>query len=319
MTKKIGLPEVGKVLLGAERIAITAHLSPDGDALGSSLGLAGVLTKLGKDVTIFVDDIIKGFKFLPEVASVKLDKDLDAIDTENFDLLCVLDCSTLARIGRVKDKIKAPVTLNIDHHISNEGFTDYAYIDGYAAATAEIIVDLVREMQWPLDERTATCLYMGLVTDSGSFSFSCTRGATLRNGAFLVEHGAQPSLIHDGLDDMEWRSIKALRDALETMTFAFDGKVAYMYTDLEHYDPLADMDSFSSYPRRIIGVEIAFYLKEVEPGLTRASIRSRSHDVSKLALVFHGGGHAKASGCTIHLPLQQALEAILSEIGKLYF
>lgn len=319
MTEKIGLPEIGKVLLGADRIAIAVHLSPDGDALGSSLGLAGVLTKLGKDVTIFVDDIIKGFKFLPEVAAIKTVRDLDAFDRADFDLLCVLDCSTLARIGRVKDKVKAPLTVNIDHHISNEGFTDYAYIDGYAAATAEIIVDLLRVMQWPVDDRIATFLYMGLVTDSGSFSFSCTRGATLQNAAFLVEHGAQPSLIHDGLDDMEWRSVKALREALDTMTFAFEGRVAYMYTDLEHYDPLADMDSFSSYPRRIIGTEIAFYLKEVEPGLTRASIRSRRYDVSKLALIFHGGGHAKAAGCTIHLPLQQATEAILKEIGKLYF
>jgi len=118
---------------------------------------------------------------------------------------------------------------------------------------------------------------------------------------------------------MEWRSIKALRDALQTMTFAFDGKVAYMYTDFEHYDSLADMDSFSSYPRRIIGTEIAFYLKEVEQGLVRASIRSRSYDVSKLALAFNGGGHAKAAGCTIHLPLQEAITALLNEIRKLYF
>ena len=316
MTKKVDLITIGNILLKSQRIAFAIHLSPDGDAIGSALGLARVLGALGKSVTIYVDDIIKGFGFLPDLKRIKTIEDLEGIESKEFDLLCILDCSTLARIGKVKDKIFAPLSINIDHHISNEGYTDYAYIDGYAAATAEIITDLVQVMEWPLDEMSATYLYLGLVTDSGSFGFSCTRGQTLRNAAILLEKGARPAFIHDGLEDMEWRSMQALRWALQTMTFAFDGKVAYMYTDLEHYDPLADMDSFSSYPRRICGVNVAIYFKEVEEGLTRASIRSRTIDVSKVALAFRGGGHAKAAGCTIHLPLHEAIEALLKEIGK---
>ena len=316
--KKLDLQETGKILMEANRIALAIHMSPDGDALGSSLALARVLTQLGKEVTIFVDDVIKGFKFLPDIDNVKTKTDLDAIQEPlEFDLLGILDCSTLARIGRVAEKVKGQVNLNIDHHVSNVGFVENMYLDGDAAATAEIIGALIKEMQWPLDKLTADYLFTGLYTDSGSFAYSCTRPETMECGARLLAAGAEPFKIDEAIDVMNKDTMWALTQALFTMQFAFEGRVAYMWLDHKDYEKVkdtADMDSFVTYPRRIEGVEVAVFFKEVEPNKTRLSMRSRKIDISQVALMFDGGGHTKAAGCTMHLPLKQAIATFLTTI-----
>jgi len=311
------LKETGKILLSGKKIALTAHVSPDGDAIGSALGLARVLTGFGKEVTIFVDDIIKGFKFCPDLSSIKTEKDLDDItDPLNFDLLCVLDCSTLERIGRVAEKVCASKVLNIDHHVSNGGFTEYAYIDATAAATAEIITELIQVMQWPLDERTANYLYLGLSTDCGSFSYSNTTGRTMRCGAVLVEAGAKPNEINEAMDVMTKPTMAELLITLPTLTYVFKDQVAYMYIDNAHYDKEASTDYFVNYCRNIEGVRIALVFKEVEPNVVRVSMRSTGPDLAEIATSFGGGGHHRAAGCTINAPLKDAIDMLLDKIKK---
>ncbi len=318
MKKLLDLKETGKILLDAKRIAMAIHMSPDGDAIGSSLALARVLRAYGKEVTIFVDDIIKGFKFLPEIKTIKTETDLDGItEPLHFDLLCILDCSTMNRIGRVKEKVLADKYLNIDHHISNEGFVDFTYLDGHAAATAEIISQLVKEMRWDLDKQAADYLFTGIYTDSGSFAFSCTRPETMYAGADLMKAGAEPHKIDEAMDVMDKDTLWLLTKALNTMTFDLDGRLAYMWVDRETYaakQKSADTDSFVTYPRRIEGVEVAVFFKEVEENITRLSMRSKKIDISKIALLFNGGGHERAAGCTIHKPLQEAIGDFLGVI-----
>ena len=320
MMNRLDLQQTGKILMDAQRIALAIHMSPDGDAIGSSLALSRVLTQLGKEVTIFVDDIIKGFKFLPDLNKIKTSADLDRItEPLQFDLLCILDCSTLARIGRVAEKVTAQVKLNIDHHVSNNGFVENTYLDGEAAATAEIIGALVKEMEWPLDKVTADCLFTGLYTDSGSFAYSCTRPETMVCGAYMLAAGAESNKIDEAIEVMNKDTMATLTKALFTMQYAFEGRVAYMWLDYDDYMKVkdtADMDSFVNYPRRVEGVEVAVFFKEVEPNKTRLSMRSKNIDISQVALLFDGGGHTKAAGCTMHMPLKQAIATFLDTIGE---
>lgn len=309
------LKEAGKILLGSKKIALTAHVSPDGDAIGSVLALAQILTDFGKDVTILVDDIIKGFKFLPNVDKIKIEKDIDAIQEPwQFDLLCVLDCSTLDRIGRVAQCVKAQHILNIDHHVSNGGFAEYSYIDDKAAATAEILCELVDVMQWKISPLTATYLYVGLSTDCGSFKYSNVTGKTMRCGAMLVEAGAKPNEINEALDVMTKPTMAELLVTLPTLTYVADGKIAYMYIDNVKYDKTANTDYFVNYCRYIEGVEVALFFKEVEPNVVRVSMRSSGFDLAEVAVKFGGGGHHCAAGCTVEKPLPQAIQMVLGEI-----
>ncbi|MBQ0107833.1 MAG: bifunctional oligoribonuclease/PAP phosphatase NrnA [Phascolarctobacterium sp.] len=320
MMNRLDLQQTGKILMDAQRIALTIHMSPDGDAIGGSLALARVLTQLGKEVTIFVDDIIKGFKFLPDLNKIKTSVDLDRItEPLQFDLLCILDCSTLARIGRVAEKVTAQTKLNIDHHVSNNGFVENTYLDGDAAATAEIIGALVKEMEWPLDKVTADCLFTGLYTDCGSFAYSCTRPETMQCGAELLAAGAEPHKIDEALDVMSPVTMSALVYVLNNLQYTFGGRVAYMWMDLEMYEKIkdtADTENFINFPRRIEGVELAVFFKEVEPEKTRVSMRSKNIDVAEIAMLFNGGGHARAAGGTIRLPLKQAIATFLETIGE---
>ena len=311
------LQEAGKILLEQKKIILTAHISPDGDAIGSVLGLARILTNLGKDVTILVDDTIKGFKFLSGIFDIKDEKFIDDLQQPlEVDLLCVLDCSTLERIGRVAKSVHAKHILNIDHHVSNEGFAEFSYIDGNAAATAEILCELISVMKWEIDCETANALFTGLSTDCGSFGYSNTTGKTMRCGAMLIEKGAKPNEISEALAVMTKNTMTELLYALPTLTYAHGGKIAYMYLENVHYDKTATTDYFVNYCRNIEGVQVAIFFKEVEQNEVRVSMRSNGFDLAPVAVKFGGGGHHRAAGCTIKLPLSKAIENLIAEISK---
>ena len=160
---QISLTETAAELKAHERIVLTAHVNPDGDAIGSSLGLMHALKALGKEVQVFIDDDIPAaFSVLPGyelIGKVEEGQNIPA------DLLVAVDVS-LDRIGRVKEAVNAP-TLNIDHHITNDGQADKLYLDGTAAATAEIIYQLIEELGVKCTQDMAMCLYTGLAMDTG--------------------------------------------------------------------------------------------------------------------------------------------------------
>lgn len=317
MSKNIPLETAGKMFLDGQKIALAVHVSPDGDALGSGLGLAQLLAGQGKDVTVFVDDIIKGFSFLPGISTIKTNKDLDAVtEPLHFDVLGVLDCSTLDRIGRVAEKITADKVVNIDHHVSNLGFTEYIYVDAKAAATAELIVLLAQVMHWPLTKDVATNLFTALNTDSGSFKYSNVTPRTLRCAADLVEAGAEPAAINEAIDVTSGATMATLIKVLPTLAYAAEGRVAYICEKHEDYDVKVPTDFFVNFPRGIEGVQVGIFFKEVEPAKTRVSMRSSGPDVAGIASSFGGGGHHRAAGCTVELPLTAAVAAVLSAIEK---
>ena len=233
------------------------------------------------------------------------------------DLLVVIDASSFDRIGLVSEVVEAKTLLNIDHHISNERFAEYLYLDAKAAAVGEVMCDLFMAMQWPFDKEIATCFYTAISTDCGSFRYANTTPKTMRNAAKLLEYGVQPNEISDALDVRSRDTVEMLAKVLPSLTFAYEGKIAYLTITNDLYDKDVQTDSFVSYPRYIEGVDVAIMFKAVEPTVTRVSMRSKSVDVSAVAVAFGGGGHLRAAGCTIYAPVEEARTQLLEALGKL--
>lgn len=314
MSKTLSLRETGLKLLEHRKLALCTHVSPDGDTLGSTLGLARYLSQQGKEIALFCDDVInKTFDFLP---GIELFRAPDAGEAICCDLLVVIDASSFDRIGAVGQAVRAKEVLNIDHHISNTGFADFLYLDSKAAATGEIMCDLFEQMGWGMDKDMASCFYTAILTDCGFFRNANTTPKTMRRAAGLLECGAEPSTISDCLEMHSHGMLILLGKVLQTLDFACGGKIAYMTVANSLYRKDIDMDTFISYPRYTEGVEVALLFKETEPGTVRVSMRSRAVDVAKIALAFGGGGHARAAGCTVNLPLEKARESVLAAIAR---
>ena len=314
MSKKINLLETGNMLLAAQKIVLCCHVSPDGDTLGSALGLARFLEQKGKEVTVFVDDDInKSLSFIPGIEKVRRPEAGVIVEA---DLFVVVDASSFDRVGICNEVIKAPVLLNIDHHISNTEFADYLYLDAEAAAAGEIMCDLFEAMGWEYDEAIAVDFYTAITTDCGSFRYSNTTSKTMQRAAKLLDYGVKPNEISDMLDIRSRKTTELLAKVLPSLTFDYEGKVAHITITNDLYDKEAQTDSFVSYPRYIEGVEVAIMFKAVEPEVTRVSMRSSSVDVASVALSFGGGGHLRAAGCTIYAPVEEAKAQLLAVVGK---
>lgn len=314
MSKNCTLEEIAALLLAQDKLVLCPHVSPDGDALGSTLALKMALEKAGKKVTVMVDDDVpKAFGFLPQIDCFVKPSDAEVVEA---DLLVVLDASSLDRIGKVAQAVKAKAVANIDHHISNTQFADYLYLNTEAAATAEILCNLVEKLGITPDKDLATCLYTGIYTDCGSFRYANTTPGTMRAAAKLLEYGARPNEISDALGTNTRANIEMLGKVLQTLAFYNDGKISTLEINSDLYDKDVNTDNFISFARYIEGVDVAVLFKAVEPAVTRVSMRSQDTDVAAIALSFGGGGHVRAAGCTVELPLEEAKAKVLEAIGK---
>lgn len=307
---KISLKETAAKLLSADTLVLTAHVNPDGDAIGSCLGLYQVLTKLGKQVEILIDDDISAdFSFLPDIAAIKKPEQA----CYKADLLVILDAS-LDRVGSVVEKCQAAV-LNIDHHITNDGKAEFLYLDAERAATAEIVYQLLAELGVAPDQAVAACLYTGIATDSGYFRYSNTTPDTMRAAADLLATGLRPELISEALEKRSFKHVQDKAKAMQTIEVSADGRMAGLFIDLALYETLDSTEDFIDGVRIIDGVDVAVLMKEVEAGVCRVSMRSKVTDVSKIAASLGGGGHIRAAGCTIREPLAQAKTRLFAAIA----
>lgn len=314
MSKNCTLEEIAALLLAQDKLVLCPHVSPDGDALGSTLALKMAMEKAGKKVTVMVDDDVpKAFGFLPQIDCFVKPAGGEVVEA---DLLVVLDASSLDRIGKVAQTVKAKAVANIDHHISNTQFADYLYLNTEAAATAEILCNLVEKLGITPDKDLATCLYTGIYTDCGSFRYANTTPGTMRAAAKLLEYGARPNEISDALGTNTRANIEMLGKVLQTLAFYNDGKISTLEINSDLYDKDVNTDNFISFARYIEGVDVAVLFKAVEPAVTRVSMRSQDTDVAAIALSFGGGGHVRAAGCTVELPLEQVKAKVLEAIGK---
>lgn len=308
--KRIDLGAVHQLLQENQVFVLTMHVNPDGDAFGSTLGLYHSLKKMGKEVQIWLDDkkIPEKFAFLPGYEQVKLLQEETPIKA---DLVISLDASTAERIGRIPQVVQAPV-LNIDHHVSNTEYADYLYLKPDYAATGELVGELLLSCAMPLEEDSANCLYLALATDTGFFKYANTTAHTLEMAAAMVAHGAKPNVLSEAFEMRTDQELEALKQVLPSLSYSYDGRVCGLVVPKEVMSLEGiSTDGFIDYPRSLKGVEVAYLLKYVDDETTRVSLRSKQVNVIPIAETFGGGGHERASGCTIHAGLDEAKKRLL--------
>ncbi|NLW16359.1 MAG: bifunctional oligoribonuclease/PAP phosphatase NrnA [Firmicutes bacterium] len=315
------MKKVAAALQEASRLLLLAHVSPDGDSLGSLLALRHALLRRGKQVSVYVEGgVPTKYHFLPGSQSVvacpeQLPKGLDTV--------VVLDCGEWERVGLAAERFAGKSVSNIDHHRTSKGLGQANYLDSEAAATGLLLFRLFKYWGEEIDAPIATCLYTALAGDTGFFRYSNTTAEVHRVAADLLAAGAQQTLIYENMEDKSFSYLKALGLVLERLETFASGKGAFSYLtakDLEQLDmQIADADGFVNYPRSLSGTLVAAFFIELEPGTYKVSLRSREPlDVSAVAGLFGGGGHARAAGCTMHGSLEecvQSLAAAVHEVG----
>ena len=309
---KITLEAAAEKLLAAQKLLITAHVNPDGDAIGSALALAAFLRGRGKEATVMIDDRLpKNLSFLPGYDKIVRPEESRKSDAE---LLVILDTS-FDRIGEVEKAAAGMPVLNLDHHISNDGKADFLYNDN-RAATAEIVFEIVDRFGGEFTPEIAIPLYTGLATDTGFFKFSNTRPETLRAAARLLEAGVRPEQVSEALEEKPEALVRGQAAALQTMELSYGGRVAGLYLDKELATSLESTEGFIDFVRVIEGVDIAVLVKCMDENFCRVSVRSKGIDVSKVAMKFGGGGHIRAAGFSVKKPLAEAKKDVLEALGE---
>lgn len=309
---KVTMKEVADKLKTAEKILVTAHVHADGDALGSTLAMWLALRQLGKDAQIYIDDELPAnLSFLPHFDAIKRPEKDEKFDA---DLLLVLDTS-LERIGNIRKMTDAPI-LNVDHHVTNNTVNEDLYLEHDAAAACEIVLDILHELDVKITPDIATCIYTGLVTDTGFFNYSSTTSRTFRAAAELVECGAKPNFVAVQTEKRTLNDLKVMTAALQTVEIYFDGKVAGMFIDEELEKIVDTTEGLVDLIRVIDTVDVAFLLRWQDENTSRASLRSKFTDVSAIVKKLGGGGHIRAAGCTLHMNFEDAKNTIIKALSE---
>ncbi len=307
---------------------ISAHTNPDCDALGSELGLAMHLQRLGKSVTILNSDPMP-----PTYAFIDPDGLVQTYSPNahrrliaEADAVIVVDASGgWARLGRVGDALADAhkPSLCIDHHPNSIKYTDMAVVDPTAAATGELIVELVAAMGGEISPKMAVALYTAIVTDTGNFRFSSTDARTHRITAKLLDAGARPAEIYNRLYEQNSLARVQLEGyTLQNIALTHDGRTAYSVLTLEILERFgvssSDLDSFSGLSQKIKGVDVSVFLVELPRRRVKISLRSNgSVPVNQVAAKFGGGGHVPAAGATAEGSVETVLAQVLAEVEKL--
>lgn len=311
------LQEICNALVKASRVLLCGHIAPDGDCLGSVAALGITLEKMGKKVTMASPGPIpETLLFMPGA-----DKFITSCgDDGDYDTLVVLDCSVPDRLGAFRRYLERQlVIINIDHHMSSVEFDGYNYLDPGAAATGEILLDLIDMMGMELDRDVATCLYVAIATDTGSFRYENTSPGTFRRAARLLEAGIPAAMINIHLhEEKPLQSIQVLGAALSDMKISPCGTVAWVVVDREMLDRYSageeHTDGLVNSVRTVKGVEVAILFREIDLGKFKVGFRSKGRvDVHRLASRLGGGGHARASGCVMSGEIGQIVETVVRE------
>lgn len=313
--------KIDELMSGVTTVGIAGHVRPDGDCIGSTMGLYLYLTKNYPDVkaTVFLEDIPDEFLFI---------KDADKInhtftsDVESFDLFICIDCEKGRLGGAEKFFDAAKKTLNIDHHISNPGTGDVTYIVPTASSACELAYNVMDEDK--LDKEIAQALYTGMVTDTGVFKYNSTSPKTYEIAGKLTSYGFDFTwLIDHVFYEKTYTQNQILGRALLESITLMHGKVIASVVSRQTMDFYGvngnDLDGIVNQLMFTIGTDVAIFMYEEEPMMYRVSLRSNGNiDVSKVAKLLGGGGHVRASGCTLNGTAHDAINSITNYIQQQY-
>ncbi len=309
------LSQVVELIENKQNFAITTHARPDGDGIGSSLGLCWLLRSLGKTVEVIASDGIPvSYRQLPGADEIRKLSEID----KSYDAVFVIECSDAAR-PHIKN-LENQFVVNIDHHATCEHFGSINWIDATASAVGEMIYNLCKAIGGRITKEIAECLYMALVTDTGSFHFPNTTDRTLKVASELVKVGVKPAKISEAVyNSYPWSRIELMRQVLATVKRDESGKVAWMRQTLGMKESAGAVDGdnngFVNIPLAAKEVEAVIYMREVEPNFYRVSLRSKDGiNVARIAERFGGGGHKNAAGCRVEGDWNKAESEIVSAI-----
>lgn len=303
---------------------VATHVNPDPDALASQLAMAMYLKKQGKKVLVLAEDVVlERYAFLPGSKSIQ------KVNPEKiyaYDAAIVLDCGDLGRVGKVKAVLdsKKPL-INIDHHITNDSFGTINHVVAQASSTAEIVFEFLSAVQFKLDKNIAALLYLGVMTDTGSFRYENTTSRTHEVISKLLKFNLPVSEYYQRLyEAVPLSDIENFTKLISRFHSSFDGKVIYIelkaamlkkFSFSEEFDL---RDKIFSYLRTIKGAEVFVIFTEQKRDKTRINLRSQTWvDVAALAAIFNGGGHCRASGCVIDGNIKTAREQIFAQLKKI--
>lgn len=307
-------------------ILIAAHIHPDGDAVGSVLGLGLALEQIKKKVVLYIENAIPAvYQFLPSVHQIQRDPG----DIRRFDAAVILDCSDLHRIGAAAEAVSnIPMLINIDHHATNTRFGKLQLIDPDASSTAEIVYRVIREMDIPINTGIAYALYTGIMADTGSFRFSNTTPAAFEISHEMMKYGADPHRVaHHVYETISLNRIKLLTMLFDSIEVSEDGKLSIMTLTQNMLaatgTEVDDVNGLINYARRIEKVKLTVLLYERKtkngrrPGSEfHVSLRSDGMvNAAAIATAFGGGGHHNAAGFDIKATLPE-LKSMIFDMSR---
>lgn len=316
------LQETKAFIESVDDVLVVSHVNPDGDAISSTAAVGWLLQSLGKTYTMMNEGPCPPkFHYL-----YGADRIIDAskeTDRRLFRHVIAVDCADFQRIGKVAEWFADDVRIvNIDHHPTNDYYGEVNLIRADAAATAEILFDLLDLFSIEWDQDIATCIYTGLLTDTGGFRYANTNSHVMNVAARLLNYGVEASHIAEHLLERMTKShVSLLKRALNTLKFNEDetiGWLAVRLSDMEETKAAnEDLEGLVNYARNVEGVEVGILFKEVQEDVYKVSMRSAGKaNVAEIAQSFGGGGHIRAAGCTIEGKLEDIIQAVVERTKK---
>lgn len=316
---KASFSEIASALQGAGKILVASHIRPDADALGSTIAFALWLRGMGKDVTAWNQDgVTPNFQYLPEHELVTQ----PPAEKQTFDVVVALDNSVKNRLGTVVDAIESSrVFINIDHHVSNEGYGDLNYVDPSSPATGQILFEFFKDQGVAITPEMAANLYAAISTDTGSFQYAGTDSRTFAAASGLVAAGVRVAeLSRQMYENYPRRRVELLRHALNDAKFACEDRLVSFSLPLSVVRELGllpeDNEGIIDHLRAVEGVLAAVFFEELPDGKVRVSARSKDPrvNVCKVCAQFGGGGHPMAAGARIRGSLAEVQEKFLKAV-----
>ena len=309
---------IDDLLKNIKTLAITGHVRPDGDCVGSNLGLYTYVVRNFPeiDTDLFLEEPQDKLRFLANVDKINTAYDTD----KEYDLMICLDAAALDRIGKAEKYFKtAKHTVNIDHHVSNTQYADENYVDAKASSASEAIYKFMDPAK--LDRDIAIALYTGIIYDTGVFKYPLTSPTTMRVAADLMEFGIPTNDISDdSFYAKTYDENRIISDAVLNSVLMYDGRAIYSYVSQEKMKEFnvtaKELDGIVPQLRLTKGVVCAFFMYETGPNEFKCSLRSvGDFDVNRIAVKYGGGGHVRASGFNISGEVQDCIDRVMADIG----
>lgn len=314
MTELLKIEEAVSRILKEDGILLLCHKNPDGDTLGSAAALFHALRSLGKQTAVLCTDAIPEMYQYMQIETFK----------QQFEpqYIVAVDVAGIQLFGDAVSEYTQQVDLCIDHHSSNSGYADGTLLDGTAAATAEIMYELIPMLGVEITPLIADCLYTGLSTDTGCFRFSNTTVRSHQIAAGLMGLGARMEDLNEILFESKSKGrMTAERMALDSLEYYYGGRCALIALTKEQIIEsgvvASELEGLTSLPRMIEGVEVGITIRQQPGGSYKISVRTtRGVDACAIARRLGGGGHTRAAGCELEGTLENAKAAIVAEAGR---